>query len=639
MSKPAYLPGAACLLALACSASHGAPMPYSNLIVFGDSLLDAGQYPDIDGPAGATKRFTNRVGPQYLNNNREIIGPVNSTLLGGKLGIDATNLLPSTSVFAPTLGQPDGNNWATGGNTTADILDSITGKSTVSLAGVPLRQRPGYLASSAFKADPKALYYLDGGANDFFNSLVTSQATAAAAAARLTDSVRALQQAGGRYLMVWLLPDLGLTPLNYGKPQQAALSQLVAAFNQALVSQLATVPAQIIPLNMPRLLSEIIANPASFGMITGAPLLTTCFSGSECTANPTYGLGGTSPDPSKLLFNDGVHPTNAGHQIIADYAYSLLAAPWELSLLPQMANATFNAQETALQTAWQSDAGAWQPVATWRAIVNSGGQRQDFDEQDSSAAADGHHYDLQVGGSYRLNDDWRAGLLAGAYRQSLKVGEADSRYKLDSYLGSAFMQFQHNSWWADGALTGGYLNYRDLQRTFALGINDRAEQGDTHGALWGLSSRFGYDLAAATSRWQLAPFISAAYSRVSVDGYAEQGERSTTLQIDSQHFTSKRLGAGLLGSVQVLPGTRVFAEVAHEHEFNADTQTLTMNQKSLPTLPYTLAGYRPAQQLNRLALGVNQQLTPQLALQAGYSLSKTDDLTQQGVNLGLSLSF
>ncbi|MEK1939937.1 MAG: autotransporter domain-containing protein [Pseudomonas sp.] len=638
MRKKNARPFALCLLALACTSAVAAPMPYSTMVVFGDSLNDAGQFPDSGGPQGSYQRFTNRTGPTYLDDNSEQTGAINAMLLGTKLGLSATEQTASTALLRPQQGLPDGNNWATGGYTTANILASITSASIITDGGgVVLRQRPGYLAERNFKADPNALYYLNGGANDFFQSLVTNPTQADAAAGRLVDSARALQQAGGRYLMVWLLPDLGLTPAIYGTAFQSPQSQLSAAFNQTLVQQLAQVPAQIIPLNVPLLFNEVVNNSAAFGFISGTPLLSTCFGGGSCTVNPSYGVGGTTPAPSKLLFDDGVHPSTAGHQLIADYAYSLLAAPWELSLLPQMANSTLLAQEDALRREWQ--AGTWQAVGDWRAIINGGAQRQDFDSQASAVSAKGEHANLQVGGSYRLNEDWRAGLLAGAYRQHLKAGEADSRYKLDGYLGSAFMQFQHERLWLDAALTGGYLDYRDLQRTFALGISERAEQGNSTGALWSATSRVGFNLAPNSSDWQLSPFLSAAYSRITVDGYKERGQTSTALQVDEQTVTSKRLGAGLLANLQVLPSTRLFGELSHEHEFNNNAQTVTLRQKALPTLPYQLDGYRPAQQLNRLSLGLNQKLTSALAMQVSYSLDRRDDLSQQGVNLGLSLDF
>ena len=41
-----FVPLAASLLALACAQAIAAPTPYSNFVVFGDSLNDAGQFTD-----------------------------------------------------------------------------------------------------------------------------------------------------------------------------------------------------------------------------------------------------------------------------------------------------------------------------------------------------------------------------------------------------------------------------------------------------------------------------------------------------------------------------------------------------------------------------------------------------------------
>jgi len=88
---------AACLLASLSTAPQAAPSPYSTLVVFGDSLSDAGQFPDPAGPAGSTSRFTNRVGPTYQNGSGEIFGPTAPMLLGNQLGIAPGDLAASTS--------------------------------------------------------------------------------------------------------------------------------------------------------------------------------------------------------------------------------------------------------------------------------------------------------------------------------------------------------------------------------------------------------------------------------------------------------------------------------------------------------------------------------------------------------------
>ncbi len=123
-----------------------------------------------------------------------------------------------------------------------------------------------------------------------------------------------MQAAGARYIVVWLLPDLGLTPAINGTPQQTPTSLLSSAFNRQLVTRLAGIDAEIIPLNIPLLLQETFADPARFGFATGQNLTASCFSGNSCTENPTYGINSATPDPSKLIYNDGVHPTEAGQK-------------------------------------------------------------------------------------------------------------------------------------------------------------------------------------------------------------------------------------------------------------------------------------------------------------------------------------
>lgn len=80
-----FVPLASCVLAMACAQAIAAPAPYTKFIVFGDSLNDAGQFTDTGGPAGATERFTNRVGPTYKDGNGEVRA-TNSTQLLGEIG-------------------------------------------------------------------------------------------------------------------------------------------------------------------------------------------------------------------------------------------------------------------------------------------------------------------------------------------------------------------------------------------------------------------------------------------------------------------------------------------------------------------------------------------------------------------------
>lgn len=626
-------------LAVACCMATLAPSlsaaPYSGLYVFGDSLSDAGQFPDTVNSTTQTRRFTNRVGPLFTDASGEVYGKTSPMLLGELLGLGEQS--PSTSSVFQNNGLADGNNWAVGGYRTDQILDSITqaGGSVV----VGGRTRDGFLvdlANRGLSLDPNALYYVNGGGNDFLQGRVLSTVQAQAAAGRLVDSVEALQAAGARYIMVSLLPNLGNTPTLGGS--NSFISGLASDLNTELVSQLREIDANIIPLNLSLLVTEVLANPDAFGFDGSQNLTGTCFNGCA-SVNATWGINSATPDPSKLLFNDGVHPTTAVQQIAADYAYSLLLAPQELSLLPEMALGNLRAHQGQLRSQLQADWLAWQPVNQWRGFVAGGGQQQDFDSQDSSSSADGNGYNLNLGGSYRLNDAWRVGVALGLYGQELEVGAADSDYSLNSYLATAFAQYQENRWWADLALSVGSLDYHNLERSFNLGQVKRTEKGDTDGNLWGASGRVGYDIAQPGSDWHLSPFLSADYVDIDVDGYAEDGSRSTALNFADQQRDSRRLGVGIQGRVQLTPQTAVFAEYSHQREYEDDTSELRTELNSLPGIDFALQGYTPGDKLDSASIGVSHQLTQDLSLRGGYSYSQSDEQSQQAVSVSLALDW
>ncbi len=619
---------AACLLA---SATPLAANPYSALYVFGDSLSDAGQFPDADGPAGATMRFTNRVGPSYLDGSGEIYGKSSPMLLGELLGLGLQT--PSTSSVFAANGWEDGNNWAVGGYRTDQIYNSITAAGG-STAG--LRTRDGYLVSTGGRADANALYYVNGGGNDFLQGRVLSTAQAQAAAGRLVDSVEALHSAGARYIMVSLLPNVGNTPALGGG--NAFIAGLASDLNNEVIRQLQTLDANVIPLNVPLVINEVLADAASYGFDATQNLTATCFDGCS-NVNATWGINSATPDPSKLFYNDSVHPTTAVQQIAADYFYSLLAAPMELTLLPEMAHGSLRAHQDQLRGQWQADWEAWQQVGQWRGFVVGGGQHLDFDEQDNSVGGDGNGYSLNLGGSYRLDDAWRVGAALGFYEQGLDVGAADSDYDLRSYLATAFAQYQQNRWWADLGVSLGSLDYNNLERTLNLGITERSEKGDTDGDLWAVSGRVGYDIAQPGSEWHLSPFLSADYARVEVDGYAEDGARSTAMSFDDQQRDSRRLGAGIQGRYQLNADTALFAEYAHEREYEDDTTELRAELNSLPGIDFELQGYTPGDSLDRGTLGVSHKLAEDLSLRAGYTYRQADDETQHGINLSVALDW
>ena len=629
---PTTRPLAALLLAILAGSAAAADGPFSQFINFGDSLSDAGNFPDVGSPLLGSNptgglRFTNRTGPTYGDNNVEYSGQVATQLLAERLGLTS---LPSTPLLPQLLtGNPDGTNYAVGGYRTDQILDSITGTSTVATGGLS-RSRPSYLIENP-QADPNALYYLNGGANDIFQ-LGSRPITMAAAASDLVAGVSALAEAGARYIIVSDLPDVGSTPLGTFT-DSVQLNALSDQYNAELEAQLRGSGANYVLLNSRLLLEEVRADLAQFGFAADINQNAVCFSGDSCLADPTYGRTGSAPDPDRLLFNDAVHPTTALHRISADYLYSIIAAPWEISRLPEMGQAALRAQLQQLDQDLMAQRGRWQPVGEWRIQAGGGYRSPDFDGYGSG---DGDSQSLSLSLSRRLSEQWLAGLSLAVGENDVSLGAGESDYDMRSYLATAFARYEQDRLFADFTLSGGHLDYHDLQRRFALGISERVEKGSTDGQVWALGSKVGFNLMQPQDAMQFGPFIGATYQRVEVDGYSEHGERSTAMTFADQERDSLRLSLGLFGDLALSERTRVYGEVAREVEReDEDPEDLRMSLNSVPGNSFELPGAVPSGDQTRFSVGLTHQLATDLALRANYHYRGNDN-RDHGLNLSLS---
>ncbi|WP_278446898.1 autotransporter domain-containing protein [Stutzerimonas kunmingensis] len=610
---------AAVLLTCATDAAIADDGPFSQFVVFGDSLSDAGTFPDVSSPTFDGLRFTNRTGPTY--GPGEAYGEVGTQRLASMLGLQSQSATP---VLRPDSG---GTNYAVGGYRTDEILDSIT-RASDPTGATPY---PGYLTENP-RVDSNALYYLNGGGNDIFQGrdMVT-------AASDLVAGVGALQAAGARYIIVSDLPDVGSTPLGTVNSAIDAWNGLSTTFNNELASRLQAQGGNYVLVNNRLLLAEVRADLAAFGFDPNVPQTAVCFDPSSSTApclpDPTYSIGGTAPDPNRLMFNDGVHPTTAVHQISADYLYSIISAPWEVSLLPEMGHSALRAHLQQLDNELSARRGDWQAVGAWRTFVQGGYNRPEYD---GYGGGDGSGLSLSLGVTQRLSETWLAGVSLGLAENSLELGRNDSEYDMRSYLATAFARYEYQRLFSDFSLSAGYLDYHDLKRTFALGISERTEKGDTEGTLWGAAAKAGFNLMQPGDQLQFGPFVGASYQKVEVDGYSEQGERSTALSYDDQELDSLRLSLGLFGDYALSERTRLFGEVAREVEReDEDRRDLRMSLNSVSGNSFELPGAVPTGDQTRFSVGLTHRLTPGLALRANYHYRGNDN-RDHGVGLSLA---
>lgn len=281
---------------------------YTGLFIFGDSLSDPGNNaialnPNLTPVSAITETFV-PVFPypslQYTNAN------VWTYPFAQHLGLPAS--------AGPILGGT-GSNWAFGGARTGPLnsdpnalLDPAHFPPTVRT------QAAAFLDAVHGHAPEGALYVVAGGgnnardtlqaiANNPANTAATIAADAAAYASDIGAIVDALQAAGAKDIVVWNTPNPGLSPaVSAMGPAASALANLVAMqMNQALAFELQD--ESVRSFDLYSLLIDVSTDPAKFGL-----------------SNVTNACGaiGASCDPSSYLFWDGVHPTSAGHRIIAN---------------------------------------------------------------------------------------------------------------------------------------------------------------------------------------------------------------------------------------------------------------------------------------------------------------------------------
>ncbi|MFP5296329.1 MAG: SGNH/GDSL hydrolase family protein, partial [Alphaproteobacteria bacterium] len=272
---------------------------YNRLVVFGDSLSDNGNLYLATGG-------TTPLSPPYFQ-GRFSNGPVFTELLGFNAGRYAAG--------APVTGSI---NYAFGGARTDSAL-SPPGMRNQLLA---------YLgAGGTFGAND--LVSILGGANNIFQAIPAAGAspsptgaitpTVLGAVSDINFLVNQVATAGAGTILVTNLPRLGITPqFNQGPGAAAApLADFAGqSFNSALLTQLMTTAGiqpntNIILMDLYKISDPLAANPGAFGLtnVTDA-----CFNGVTVCANP-----------DGYLYWDGVHPTAAGHRLIAalanDYLY------------------------------------------------------------------------------------------------------------------------------------------------------------------------------------------------------------------------------------------------------------------------------------------------------------------------------
>ena len=193
-------------------------------------------------------------------------------------------------------------------------------------------QVQAFLIDARGLARSDALYVIEMASNDIRDAIVAyqvggspaAQAVLAKTLTAIAHNMQLLYGAGARHFLVWLPPNVALTPalryLDRVSPGVATLgTALTQGFNANLDDLLASLSAlpdmHIQRLNAYALLNSMVADPPTYHLTNvTAACVTPNVAPFECAR------------PDEYLFWDGIHPARAVHTIVAMAAALLLNA-------------------------------------------------------------------------------------------------------------------------------------------------------------------------------------------------------------------------------------------------------------------------------------------------------------------------
>jgi outer membrane lipase/esterase len=538
------------LLAAALAASLGlaqgeAAAQFSNYFFFGDSLTDAGFY-------GA--RFTVNPGQVWAQD------------LGARFGVTITPV------------NQGGTDFAQGG-------ERVTLPSPLVPAGAPdrpLSTQIDELLQATPNLNPHALYSVWIGANDILINVGEAaagqitpaqvQANVITAAAQTLQQVARLRDAGAKTIMVFNLPDIGKTPLGLASPT-APFSALSSLFNSTLEAGLGSLHVDIIPVNVNGLLNEVIANPGAFGFTNVT--MPACTTASSITCTPATLV---APNAAQTyLFADDVHPTPAGHLIIAEYVTAEIEAPQQIGLLGEAPLQVEQANFRALDSRMLSGVGA--PRAQNKfdtyAIYDYG----NYDRSGDAGGGRSYTNTVLLGGDMKVSDRMLVGLAFGYTDDKSSLGNSAGSFKLEEATLTAYAGYGEGPWYLGATLGGGGLDYRDIDRNITLGAENRTETGSTNGTHFMGRVLGGYWFNYES--WIHGPFLRVTYQQATVDAFAETGTSSSAMTFGQQQRNSLASSLGWQADGN-LGWARPWARVSWEKDYNNDDRTVRAGLVSMP---------------------------------------------------------
>lgn len=483
---------AALTVAAACAvAGVASAQSYGRLVVFGDSLSDNGNLYAV------TANTTPTSPPYYLG--RFSNGPVFTELLGFTAG--------RYTAGAPVTGSV---NYAFGG-----------ARSDSSFSPPGMRNQLLVYTGGGGTFGSNDLVSILGGANNILQGVgpaaVSSNPTGSLGAVALAAAVdinfitNSVATGGAGTILVSNLPRLSLTPQfnqGAGLPAAPLADYGASTFNGALLTGLMSTAAahpdtNIILMDLFKVGSVITADPAAFGLTN---VTDTCFNGVTVCASP-----------DSYFYWDTVHPTAAGHRLLAALSNDYLYYGDIGAQSTVQGETAFRQREDMLDLSSEAVSGQapWEEGTRLMFGVLADSVTTDARGSVAEAKADG--WGGRVAIDHVSSASWRIG-VAGSFRTTdVKAGAMSFDHQ--SYGFDVYSGWREGNVFANASAGASVEKFTDIERMTSLA--PIVHTGETDGGSLGARVQTGmwYDMGGIA----ISPRVGVTWVKTTVNGYNETG--------------------------------------------------------------------------------------------------------------------
>ena len=414
-------------------------------------------------------------------------------------------------------------------------------------------------------------------------------------------------------------------PFGVGSGQGAQITALSSFFNTTLFGALDPTGIETMRVNAFALLNEMQANPAAFGFVNATSPACGATPSLVCTAANLV----TPSAAQTFVFADGVHPTTAGHALIAQAVLSMITGPQQIASLAEAPLAAEQANFRALDNRMWSSLNAPRSqgkLEAWAAYDYS-----HTDMQAGPYSGSARLNTIAVGGDMKVSERMLVGAMFGYTDEKGDFAGAGGGYTLRQPTGTVYAGYGDGPWYIGATLGAGNLDYSDVSRVIPLGALLRTESAEARG--YEFTGRILGGYWFPMKDLMHGPYARVAWTKAVVKQFSETSSDSTALSYDEQ--TRKQLlwslGWQVAGNIGAI---RPYARATWEIDSKDQDRSIGASSVSLGG-HYSLPVAKPDNSYALFSLGASTDFGSVTGFIAGSATASRADGNYWAITVGL----